>query len=128
MKDSIMPAGTPVVQQTFTRKHRLPHPSAARECSPSYRWCLMDEGFFPSPRREEGANQDSQPTSNTGIGKKTRPPLRRVAESSFLPTKSENFIGKPGHSTFEPRHPCLLHCSASRMLEINRGRQMPSYS
>ena len=34
----------------------------------------MDEGFFPSPRREEGANQDSQPTSNTGIGKKTRPP------------------------------------------------------
>ncbi len=34
----------------------------------------MDEGFFPSPRREEGANHDSQPTSNTGIGKKTRPP------------------------------------------------------
>jgi len=33
----------------------------------------MDEEFFSSPRREEGANQDSQPTSNTGIGKKTRP-------------------------------------------------------
>jgi hypothetical protein len=40
-------------------------PFSASQCSPSYRWCLMDEGFFPSPRREEGANQDSQPTSNT---------------------------------------------------------------
>ena len=45
----------------------------------------MDEGFFPSPRREEGANQDSQPTSNTGIGKKTRPPpsAERLDPPSF---------------------------------------------
>ena len=32
----------------------------------------MNEGFFSSPRREEGANRDSQPRSNAGIGKKTR--------------------------------------------------------
>jgi hypothetical protein len=75
----------PFVQQTFTRKHRLPHPSAARECSPSYRWCLMDEGFLPSPRREEGANQDSQPTSNTRIGKKTRPPSAKWLNPPSFP-------------------------------------------
>jgi hypothetical protein len=41
-------------------------------CGPAYKWYLMNEGFFPSPRREKGPNQDSQPPSNTGIGKKTR--------------------------------------------------------
>jgi hypothetical protein len=43
-----------------------------RKCGPPSRWAMMNEGFFSSPRREEGANRDSQPTSNAGIGKKSR--------------------------------------------------------
>ena len=62
----------------------------------------MDEGFSPSPRREEGANQDSQSTSNTGIGKKTRPPpsAERLNPPSFpqnqkIPSVRRAALGLP---------------------------------
>jgi hypothetical protein len=61
----------------------------------------MNEGFFSSPRREEGANRDSQPTSNAGIGKKTRSLhkfSREAAESSWFSKKSEYVICKAGYS------------------------------
>jgi hypothetical protein len=61
----------------------------------------MNEGFFSSPRREEGANRDSQPTSNAGIGKKTRSLhkfSREAAESSWFSKKSEYVICKADYT------------------------------
>ena len=127
MTDSIMPAVTPLSSKpspASTAYHtRPPHASVVRPTD----GVLWMRDFFRvlGARRARIRIRNRRATQESG---KDPPPLRKVAESSFLPTRSENLIGKPGRTTFEPRHPCLLHCSASRMLEINRGRQMPSYS
>jgi hypothetical protein len=60
---------------------------------------MMGEEIFSSPRRQEGANRDSQPTSNTGIGK-------WIAQSKNLPAKrlesSPTFATGSGNRLFSP--------------------------
>jgi hypothetical protein len=86
----------------------------------------MNEGFFSSPRREEGANRDSQPTSNAGIGKKTRSLhkfSREAAESSWFSKKSEYVICKAGYTSSHYKHPLVTTYfgtgSASCLREIS---------
>ena len=48
------------------------------------------ERFFPNPRREEGANRDSQLTSNEGFGKKIRAPS--VSRETAFPLKTVKLL------------------------------------
>ncbi len=80
----------------------------------------MNAAFFPSPRREKGANQDSQLPSNTGIGKKAgssplpqhqkMPSVRRAAPG-FRRTTNPNQPSKPASP--RPRNPATPALIAS---------------
>ena len=61
-------------------RHRVPGPA---KCLPSSRRCVIEVGFFPRSRREEGVGSNQRPTSNAEIGKKTASPQNTTAKREF---------------------------------------------